>query len=82
MLLDGHKASLDNFPILLKEQNAFKLQFKESLFISHDKPHDKSRTKIFTHLPWNCLVDYNIVTFIVLTAIFVSQSQYVITVKL
>ena len=38
MLLDGHKASFDNFLILLKENNAFKLQLKESLLISHDKP--------------------------------------------
>ena len=38
MLLDGEKASFDNFLILLKESNAFKLQLKESLFISHDKP--------------------------------------------
>ena len=37
MLLDGHKASFDNFSILLKE-NAFKLQLKESLLISRDKP--------------------------------------------
>ena len=28
MLLDGHKASFDNFSILLKENNAFKLQLK------------------------------------------------------
>ena len=38
MLLDGHKASFNNFSILLKESNPFKLQFKESLLISHDKP--------------------------------------------
>ena len=38
MLLDGHKASFDNFSILLKENNAFKLQLKESLLISRDKP--------------------------------------------
>ena len=31
MLLDGHKASFDNFSILLKESNPFKLQLKESL---------------------------------------------------
>ena len=30
MLLDGHKASFDNFSILLKESNAFKLQLTES----------------------------------------------------
>ena len=38
ILLDGHKASFDNFSILLKENNAFKLQLKESLLISRDKP--------------------------------------------
>ena len=38
MLLDGHEASFDNFSILLKESNPFKLQFKESLLISRDKP--------------------------------------------
>ena len=36
MLLDGHKASFNNFSILLKESNPFKLQLKESL--SRDKP--------------------------------------------
>ena len=38
MLLDGHKANFDNFLILLRESNPFKLQLKESLLISHDKP--------------------------------------------
>ena len=38
MLLDGHKASFDNFSILKKNNNAFKLQLKESLLISRDKP--------------------------------------------
>ena len=38
MLLDGHKASFDNFSILLKESNPFKLQLKESFLISRDKP--------------------------------------------
>ena len=37
MLLDGHKFSFDNFVILLKESNAFKLQMKESLLM-FDKP--------------------------------------------
>ena len=36
MLLDGHKASFDNFSILLKENNAFKLQLKGSWLISRD----------------------------------------------
>ena len=38
MLLEGHKSSFDNFSILLKENNSFKLQVKESLLISRDKP--------------------------------------------
>ena len=38
MLLDGHKASFDNFSILLKENNTFKLQSKESFLISRHKP--------------------------------------------
>ena len=38
ILLDGHKASFDNFLIILKENNAFKLLLKESLLISRDKP--------------------------------------------
>ena len=38
VLLDDHKASFDNFSILLKESNAFKLQLKESLLMSRDKP--------------------------------------------
>ena len=38
MLLDGHKASFGNFAILLKESNTFKLQLKQSLLISRDKP--------------------------------------------
>ena len=37
MLMDGHKGSFNNFSILLKESNPFKLQLKESLLISHDK---------------------------------------------
>ena len=36
MLLDGHKASLHNFSILLKESNQFNLQLKESFLISRD----------------------------------------------
>ena len=38
MLLDGRKASFDNFSILSKQNNAFKLQLKESLLISRYKP--------------------------------------------
>ena len=47
MLLDGHKASFDNFATLLKENNAFKLQLKESLLISRDKPILKKNTYSF-----------------------------------
>ena len=46
LLLDGHKASFDNFSILLKESNAFKLQLKESLLISREKPVSNSKTKL------------------------------------
>ena len=35
-LFDGHKANFDIFSILLKENNAFKLQLKESFL----KPRD------------------------------------------
>ena len=66
MLLD-HKASFNNFSILLKESNAFKLQLKEPLMISREKP---MLGKIFTYFPWNCLIDYNIVT--VIAFIFIS----------
>ena len=38
MLMEDHKASFDNFTILLKESNTFKLQLKEFLLISRDKP--------------------------------------------
>ena len=42
MILDGHKdfdnKSFDNFSILLKVSNPFKLRLKESLLISRDKP--------------------------------------------
>ena len=33
ILLDGHDASFEHFTILLKENNKFKLQLKESLLI-------------------------------------------------
>ena len=38
MLSNGHKARFDNFSILLKESNGFKLQLKESLLIARDEP--------------------------------------------
>ena len=37
MFLNGHKASFDNFLILLKEKNTFKIQLRESLLISRGK---------------------------------------------
>ena len=39
MLLDGHKASFDNFSILLKESNSFKLQLQESLLTSREQKY-------------------------------------------
>ena len=39
MLLDGHKASFDNFSILLKESNSFKLQLKESFLTSREQKY-------------------------------------------
>ena len=38
MLLEGHRSNFDHFSILSKENNDFKLQLKESLLISRDKP--------------------------------------------
>ena len=38
MFFDGHKASFDNFLILLNENNTFKIQLKESLLMSRGKP--------------------------------------------
>ena len=38
MFLNGHKASFDNFLILLKEKNTFKIHLRESLLISRGKP--------------------------------------------
>ena len=35
-LFDGHKADFDNFSILLKESNGFKLYLKESFLKSQD----------------------------------------------
>ena len=63
MLLDGHKASFDNFSILLKESNPFKLQLKESFLISRDKP---ILNKNIYSFPSNCLIDYDIVTWYLL----------------
>ena len=38
ILLNGHDASFQDFMILLKENNRFKLHLKESLLIKRDKP--------------------------------------------
>ena len=38
MLFEGHKSSFDNFSILLKKNNGFKLQLDKALLISRDKP--------------------------------------------
>ena len=38
ILLKGHDASFEDFMILLKENNKFKLYLKESLLIKRDKP--------------------------------------------
>ena len=38
ILLKGHDASFEDFTILLKENNKFKLHLKESLLIKRDKP--------------------------------------------
>ena len=38
ILLKGHDASFEDFMILLKENNKFKLHLKESLLIKRDKP--------------------------------------------
>ena len=73
MLLDGHKSRFDNFSILLKERNAFKLQLKESLLISRDKP---ILTKNIYSFPlelldwlWHCYLIF---------IIFVIPCQYII----
>ena len=38
ILLKGHDASFEDFKILLKENNKFKLHLKQSLLIKRDKP--------------------------------------------
>ena len=38
ILLNGHDASFEDFTILLKENNRFKLHLKESLLIKRGKP--------------------------------------------
>ena len=79
MLLDGHKASFDNFSIHLKESNGFKLQLKEPLLIWRVNP---SSTKIFTHSPWDCLNAYNNVNWYLLFYMwYVILCKYIIIVK-
>ena len=48
MLLDRHKASFNNFSILLKESNAFKLQLKEPLMISRKNPMLSKNISLFS----------------------------------
>ena len=38
ILLEGHDVSFENFTILLKENNKFKLHLQESLLMKSDKP--------------------------------------------
>ena len=72
MLLDSHKASFDNFSILLKENSTFKLQLKESLLISRDFEQKYLLISL-------SLVYSNIVTFIVFI-IFVIKCQYIVVI--
>ena len=74
ILLDGHKANFDNFLILLKESNPFKLQLKESLLISRDKPILNKNIysfpfELFDWL-WHC--------YLIFIVIFVIPCQYII----
>ena len=74
MLLDSHKASFDNFLILLKESNPFKLQWKESLLISGYKPILNKNIysfplELFDWL-WHC--------YLIFIVIFVIPCQYII----
>ena len=49
ILVKDHDASFEDFTILLKENNKFKLHLKQSLLIKCDKPeHDKN---IYSY-PW------------------------------
>ena len=75
MLLDGHKVSFDNFSIVLKETHTFKLQSKKHLLISL---YQLILNKIFTLFSWKCLIDYNIVTFVIFIVISVIPYQYII----
>ena len=74
MLLDSHKGSFDDFSLLLKESNPFKLQLKESLLISRDKPILNKNIysfplELFDWL-WHC--------YLIFIVIFVIPCQYII----
>ena len=78
MLLDGHKASFDNFSIFLKESNPFKLQLKESSLISRDKPIlneniNSFPLELFDWL-WHC--------YLIFIVIFIIPCQYIILYKI
>ena len=49
ILLKGHDASFENFAILLKENNNFKLNLKESLLMKRDKP--ELNRNIYSYAP-------------------------------
>ena len=76
-LLDGHKVSFENFSILLKETHTFKLQLEKHLLISL---YQLILNKIFTLFSWKCLIDYNIVTFVIFIVIIIVTLKF--TVKL
>ena len=78
MLLDCSEKSFHNLSALSrlsKESNTFKLQLNESLLMLCDKCILNKNTYLF---PWNCLIDYRIVTFIIAIVIFVIPWQCII----
>ena len=73
IFLDGHKASFDNFSILLMESNPFKLKLRESLLISSDelilnKNCYSFLLELFGWL-WHC--------YLIFIAIFLMPCQYI-----
>ena len=73
------KLALTIFLILLKENNAFKLILNESLLVSCVK----QILNIFTCLPWNTLINYNIAMIMTVTVMTVIPCLYItITVEL
>ena len=50
ILLNGHDASFEDFTILLKENNRFKLHLKESLLIKRDVTN-QNLIEIFIAIP-------------------------------